>query len=77
MGPKRYLWLRRLHQARRALVEEDASETTVARIAIAHGFWEIGRFAVQYRETFGEPPSSTLRRPKRDPSPRRSNPLAL
>ena len=43
MGPKRYLWLRRLHLARRALIESDAAETKVAAVALAHGFWELGR----------------------------------
>jgi transcriptional regulator GlxA family with amidase domain len=27
-----------------------------------HGFWEVGRFSTAYRQTFGEPPSETLRR---------------
>ena len=76
MGPKRYLWLRRLHLARRSLVETDASQTTVAQVALAHGFWELGRFAVQYRQAFGERPSETLRRPKRDHAAP-SNPLVL
>ncbi len=76
MGPKRYLWLRRMHLARRALVETDSSEATVAEVALAHGFWELGRFAVRYRDIFGESPSATLREPKRDPSTR-PNPLAL
>ncbi len=61
MGPKRYLWLRRLNMARRALIESDASRTTVASIALAHGFWELGQFAVRYRQVFGESPSFTLR----------------
>jgi hypothetical protein len=26
--------------------------TTVARIAMEYGFWELGRFAVRYRELF-------------------------
>jgi AraC-like DNA-binding protein len=66
MGPTRYLRLRRLHLARRSLVEADASKTTVAEVALAHGFWQLGRFAVRYREAFGEPPSATLRRPRRN-----------
>jgi AraC-like DNA-binding protein len=61
MGPKRYLWLRRLHMARLALIATDRSHATVAQIALAHGFWELGRFAVRYHEFFGEPPSATLR----------------
>lgn len=66
MGPKRYLRLRRLHLARGALLASDNSQTKVSAIALEHGFWEIGRFSVKYRELFGEAPSATLRRPKRD-----------
>src|SRR5215472_3977391 len=60
-GPKRYLLLRRMHQARRAL--RDASDTTtVATIATQFGFWHLGRFAINYQALFGESPSGTLRR---------------
>ena len=56
MSPKRYLWLPRMHQARRALRSADAETTTVTEIATNYGFWELGRFAVAYRSLFGEPP---------------------
>ncbi len=65
VGPKRYLLLRRLILARRSLIEAQARETTVANIALAHGFWELGRFSVRYREAYGESPSETLRAPRR------------
>jgi AraC-like DNA-binding protein len=71
MGPNRFLLLRRMHLARRALREADAATTTVARIATQSGFWELGRFAVEYRYLFGESPSCTLRRPpeyRREPA---------
>jgi AraC-like DNA-binding protein len=61
MGPVRYLWLRRMHLARRALQRAN-STATVTEIATEHGFGELGRFSVQYRALFGESPSATLRR---------------
>ena len=62
MSPKRYLWLRRMHMARRALRSADAKRTTVTEIASDYGFWEFGRFSVAYRSLFGESPSTTLKR---------------
>jgi AraC-like DNA-binding protein len=62
MGPLRYLWLRRLHSARRALVCADPSRTTVTQIATCYGFWQLGRFAVSYQGLFGETPSATLQK---------------
>ena len=67
MSPKRYLWLRRMHLARRALRSADAEGTTVTEIASDYGFWEFGRFSVAYRSLFGEPPSAALRRPPHGP----------
>jgi AraC-like DNA-binding protein len=62
MGPVRYLWLRRMHLARRALIQTVPGTATVTEIATANGFWELGRFAVEYRALFGEAPSVSLRR---------------
>jgi len=62
MGPIRYLWLRRMILARRALVNADPALRTVTEIATEHGFWELGRFSVDYRALFGESPSESLRR---------------
>ena len=62
MGPKRYLLLRRLHLARRALREVTPGATTVTDIAMRYGFWHFGRFAGEYRSLFGESPSATLHR---------------
>jgi AraC-like DNA-binding protein len=63
MSPHRYLWLRRMQLTRRALVLADRSDATVTDIANDFGFGELGRFAVAYRQLFGESPSMTLRRP--------------
>jgi len=62
MGPVRYLWLRRMHLAHRALIRTAPGTATVTKIATDNGFWELGRFAVEYGALFGERPSSTLRR---------------
>ena len=62
VGPKRYLLLRRLHLARRALCEAAPDATTVTDIATRYGFWHFGRFAGEYRSLFEESPSVTLHR---------------
>ena len=49
MSPARYLWLRRIHLARRALPMADPATTTVTKIATNYGFWELARFSVEYR----------------------------
>jgi AraC-like DNA-binding protein len=61
VGPRRYLLLRRLHFAHRALASASATDK-VTEIATRFGFWDLGRFAVYYKEVFGESPSATLRR---------------
>jgi AraC-like DNA-binding protein len=52
----------RLSEARRALSSPVSTYATVTQIATDHGFVELGRFSVEYRRAFGEPPSATLRR---------------
>jgi transcriptional regulator GlxA family with amidase domain len=61
MGPKRYLMLRRMHLARRALRQVGPDAASVTDIATRFGFWQLGRFAVEYQFLFGESPSATLR----------------
>jgi AraC family transcriptional regulator, ethanolamine operon transcriptional activator len=66
-SPKRYYLNMRLHSARAALSGQASEGTTVTRVATEYGFYELGRFASQYKALFGESPSRTLRRHR--PSP--------
>lgn len=61
VGPAAYLRRRRLVRARAALALNGPEGVSVTEVAVAHGFWELGRFAVEYRKLFGERPSETLR----------------
>lgn len=61
MTPIRHLRSRRLSLAHRALKAADPRRTSVSQVALDCGFWELGRFAVAYRNRFGESPSQTLR----------------
>ena len=60
--PHAFFLRRRLNLARQVLLREDAAQRNVTDIALSLGFGELGRFAVRYREMFGEKPSETLRR---------------
>ena len=60
--PFRYLHALRLAEAREVLLAGNAVAETVTQVAMRFGFRELGRFAVDYRATFGESPSETLRR---------------
>jgi len=77
ISPLRYLWLRRMHLARRALLLADAATTTVTAVSTDHGFWELGRFSVQYAALFGESPSATLRKPPEERRGVRNRPFDL
>ena len=62
VGPKRYLRIRSLHHVRRALSERAAAGASVTDVATHHGFFELGRFAGEYKALFGEAPSETLQK---------------
>jgi transcriptional regulator GlxA family with amidase domain len=61
LSPKQYAIAQRLRAAREALSTADPDTTTVTDVAMAYGFFELGRFAGRYRHAFGEVPSRTLR----------------
>ncbi|HKD52679.1 MAG TPA: helix-turn-helix domain-containing protein [Steroidobacteraceae bacterium] len=60
IGPARYLTLKRLTAVRAELRRSDPAFIRVTDTAIKYGFWELGRFAQDYRRMFGERPSETL-----------------
>jgi transcriptional regulator GlxA family with amidase domain len=62
LPPCRRLRMLRLSGARRALLSARGRFVTVTEIATSFGFVELGRFSVEYRQTFGESPSETLAR---------------
>jgi AraC-like DNA-binding protein len=59
--PLQYLRKVRLDLAHRDLLAAQRREATVAQIAARWGFMHTGRFAVLYRETFGQSPHESLR----------------
>ena len=62
MGPVSYLQLRQLHQVHRALRVAVPEAVSVTDVLVEYGVWEFSRFALRYRQLFGELPSETLRR---------------
>lgn len=62
-SPMSFVRSRRLEQAHDELLQLDPTTgVTVTDVALRHGFTHTGRFAAAYRQRFGEPPSTTLRR---------------
>lgn len=60
--PMHYLRDVRLERVHAELVAADPATSTVTEVAVRWGLLHPGRFSVQYRERFGESPSTTLRR---------------
>jgi AraC-like DNA-binding protein len=59
--PTDYLRQVRLHRAHQDLIAGDRTHATVGAIATKWGFAHTGRFAVLYRQTYGQSPHTTLR----------------
>jgi AraC-like DNA-binding protein len=64
MSPMRFVAERRLAAARRLLTAADPTHD-VTRVAMGLGFGHTGRFAVLYRQAFGESPSQSRQRATR------------
>jgi AraC-like DNA-binding protein len=62
IGPGAFLRQKRLCFAHSALRRLDGRAANVTQVATEFGFLELGRFAHQYRQLFGEYPNETLRR---------------
>ena len=62
LGPITFLRYKRLCVIHSVLRDSDPATTTVAQVAIQHGFIELGRFSHYYHSLFGEYPSETLGR---------------
>lgn len=60
INPVAYMRALRLNAVHRALRRNQ--DDTVHDIAIQWGFWHVSRFATDYRQLFGELPSTTLKR---------------
>ena len=58
--PYYYLKTIRLNNIRNILLKSNASDTTVAYIALQNGYTHAGNFSNDYKKMFGEPPSLTL-----------------
>ncbi|WP_027555934.1 helix-turn-helix domain-containing protein [Bradyrhizobium sp. Cp5.3] len=63
MSLHRYLRLRRLWLVRKRLL---AGADSVKAAALAFGFWHLSDFSKSYRDQFGESPSETLERGRKD-----------
>jgi len=62
LSPTQFFKRRRLSLARRKLLDSDPSAGAVKVAALDAGFLHLGRFSVEYRASFGESPSETLKR---------------
>jgi AraC-like DNA-binding protein len=62
ISPHRFLKLRRMAMVRSLLHCPDGPVQLVKSVALSHGFWHLGQFAIDYRAMYGEMPSETLAR---------------
>ena len=65
LSPHAYLRRRRLVLVRRAQRSARDGPALVKSVALAHGFWHLGRFARDYAAMFREMPSDTIGKDRR------------
>lgn len=61
VGPMRLLKARQLREIRAALIAAEGAEQRVASVAARFGVWDLSAFARNYKNLYGETPSTTLR----------------
>ncbi|MEU6264887.1 AraC family transcriptional regulator [Saccharopolyspora shandongensis] len=71
LSPGNWLRTQRLDRAHALLAAADPASTTVTATALACGFVHLGDFAAQFKQRFGESPSTVLRKSDRGGSRRR------
>jgi AraC-like DNA-binding protein len=64
LSPIELLRISRLNAVRRFLRQAQPGSLSIWKLAGDFGFWHPGRFAIAYRNHFGETPSQTLRGPR-------------
>lgn len=62
VSPASYIKSLRLQALNSTLLHAHRSENLVSELSVAHGFSHLGQLAIDYRDLFGELPSTTLRR---------------
>lgn len=60
VSPMLYLKKHRLSVVRKILKASSKETSSIKQIALSNGFSELGRFANEYRQTYGEAPSQTM-----------------
>ena len=66
ISPKSYIKILRLNRLHRQLVEMGPGKVSISTLANQWGFWHMGQLARDYRELFGELPSTTLNKTKEE-----------
>jgi AraC-like DNA-binding protein len=62
LGPMAFILQRRLDACYIQLRGSERGAVTVAGVAMSYGFGHLGKFAITYKNTFGESPSATLQK---------------